>query len=309
LNPVKGITMNKKLQFAILFSFAALAASAQNQGILIDQINGPTPPARAGAAVMELRSTNQGVLIPKFSIPDYTSASPVPSPPVGTLVYNTCSSGANCLTGFVFWNGTNWQRFLSSVSQTSLGLTGSGSDGQLTVWGPSNTLEDVPFYSGLTIPTAGTFGVGAAPSGTYRLEVSGKVKSNGINETSDQRLKKNILGIDNALSKVVQMRGVTYDWKTEEFPEKNFSKGLQYGLIAQELEAIVPELVSTDNEGWKSVEYSHIVPLLIEAIKEQQKTIDRLQGNEERIATLEASIEKLLRKNIEAGGTSLLNGK
>jgi hypothetical protein len=308
--------MIKKLQLSVLFLLTSFAAFSQSRGMLIDQIDQDifapfgTIDDRHPSAILELRSSNQGVLIPKFSIPDYTLAGPFSStPPVGTLVYNTCSSGANCLNGFVFWNGTQWQRFLSSVSQTSLGLTGTGSNGQLTVWGPSNTLQDVPLYSGLTIPTAGTFGVGAAPSGTYRLEVSGKVKSNGINETSDQRLKKNILGIDNALSKVVQMRGVTYDWKTEEFPEKNFSKGLQYGLIAQELEAIVPELVSTDNEGWKSVEYSHIVPLLIEAIKEQQKTIDRLQGNEERIATLEASIEKLLRKDIEAGGTSLLNGK
>ncbi len=295
--------MKKNLQLSILFSLAALAASAQNQGILIDQINGPTPPARNSAAVMELRSTNQGVLIPKFNIPDYTSASPVTSPPTGTLVYNTCSSGANCLTGFVFWNGTQWQRFLSSVSQTSLGLTGSGNDGQLTVWGPSNTLEDVPFYA-----AGSNFGVGASPSGNYKLEVSGKVKSTGINETSDQRLKKNISEIDNALDKVTSMRGVTYDWRRDEFPEKNFSEGMQYGLIAQELEQIVPELVSTDNNGWKSIEYSHIVPLLIEAIKEQQQTIDHLQGNEARIAALEASIEKLLRKEIEAGGTSHVVG-
>lgn len=292
--------MLKKLPLIGLFSFAALAANAQTQGILIDQINA-NPPARNSAAVMELRSNNQGVLIPKFSIPNYQNASPVTSPPVGMLVYNNCSGASPCLPGFVFWNGTEWQRFLSSTAQNATGLTGSGNNGQLTVWGPSNSLQDVPFYA-----AGGNFGVGASPSGSYKLEVSGKVKSSGINETSDERLKKNIVAIENALGKVISMRGVTYDWRKDEFPEKNFSEGMQYGLIAQELEQVVPELVSTDNNGWKSIEYSHIVPLLIEAIKEQQQTIDRLKGNEARIAALEASIERLLQKEANSGGTTYL---
>jgi hypothetical protein len=112
------------------------------------------------------------------------------------------------------------------------------------------------------------------PSTAYTFHVNGRIGSNAINETSDRRLKKEITTLNNSLEKVLKLKGVNYYWRNEEFPERNFSKKLQYGLIAQDLEKIIPELVETDDEGWKSIEYSHIVPLLIEAIKEQQKIIE-----------------------------------
>lgn len=66
-----------------------------------------------------------------------------------------------------------------------------------------------------------------------------------------------------------------------------FDSTLQHGLIAQELEKVVPELVHTDAEGWKSIEYSHLVPLLIESIKEQQAVI---VGQEAATARLNALV-------------------
>jgi hypothetical protein len=152
----------------------------------------------------------------------------------------------------------------------------------------------------------GNVGIGGA-SGSYKLRVTGKVKSDGINETSDARLKKNVNAIEDALHKVMEMRGVTYNWKTEEFPERNFDKQLQFGLIAQDLEKVIPELVDTDNEGWKSIEYSHIVPVLIEAIKEQQKIID---GQNTTITDLKASLENVLnRVNIIEKNADINNSK
>ena len=118
------------------------------------------------------------------------------------------------------------------------------------------------------IDATGNFGIGVTPSGTYKLQVSGKLLTSGIDENSDVRLKQNINPIYDALSKVTQMRGVTYNWRTEEFPERNFEKDMQFGLIAQELEKVIPELVTTDGDGYKAIEYSHLVPVLIEAIKE-----------------------------------------
>jgi hypothetical protein len=115
---------------------------------------------------------------------------------------------------------------------------------------------------------SGNFGIGVSPSGTYKLQVSGKLLTSGIDENSDVRLKKDITPIDDALHKVMEMRGVTYNWRKDEFPDKQLEKGIQYGLIAQELEKIIPELVTTDAAGWKAIEYSHLVPVLIEAIKE-----------------------------------------
>lgn len=140
--------------------------------------------------------------------------------------------------------------------------------------------------------------LGGVPTATQALVVVGKVKSTGINETSDARFKKNVSPISNGLQKILAMNGVTYDWRRDEFPDRNFLSGKQYGLIAQELEKVIPELVDTDEDGWKSIEYSHIVPVLIEAIKEQQAIIDgqqteltSLKGVKEELEILKASVE------------------
>ncbi|NTW33368.1 MAG: tail fiber domain-containing protein, partial [Bacteroidetes bacterium] len=74
-----------------------------------------------------------------------------------------------------------------------------------------------------------------------------------------------------------KLQGVTYYWKAKDFPDKNFTDDKQIGLIAQELEKVYPELVVTDKEGYKSVDYSKLTPILVEAIKEQQKEIKELK--------------------------------
>ncbi|NLK81696.1 MAG: hypothetical protein GX277_05810, partial [Bacteroidales bacterium] len=111
-------------------------------------------------------------------------------------------------------------------------------------------------------------------STSYALQVTGAFKTEKIYHSSDARWKTDILQIESALSKVQQLRGVTYSWKADEFPEHNFSKGTQIGLIAQEVETVFPELVITDESGYKAVEYANLVAVLIEAIKEQQTIID-----------------------------------
>ena len=101
------------------------------------------------------------------------------------------------------------------------------------------------------------------------LSVTGEIVASGdVCAYSDRRLKRNIETIDNALDKVNNLRGVT------------FEKGLQpsLGVIAQEVEEVLPELVKTDTDGMKSVAYGNMVGLLIEAIKEQQKQIQELKS-------------------------------
>jgi hypothetical protein len=87
--------------------------------------------------------------------------------------------------------------------------------------------------------------------------------------TSDIRLKENIHTIENALDKVSALRGVSFDFKE--------TKQKQIGVIAQEVEKIIPEVVGENPDGYKGVQYENIVGLLIEAIKEQQKQIDELK--------------------------------
>ena len=81
---------------------------------------------------------------------------------------------------------------------------------------------------------------------------------------------------------------MTYDFRTEEFVDKNFPEYNQLGFIAQEVEAVIPQVVRTDSEGYKAVDYAKITALLTQAIKEQQDIIDT---QKETIASHEKSIE------------------
>jgi hypothetical protein len=95
------------------------------------------------------------------------------------------------------------------------------------------------------------------------------VTADNFNSTSDVRKKTNIDTISDATDKVKNLRGVSFNW-TE-------SGESSIGLIAQELEQVIPEVVSTDEEGLKSVSYGNLVGLLIEAIKDQQNQINELK--------------------------------
>jgi hypothetical protein len=92
--------------------------------------------------------------------------------------------------------------------------------------------------------------------------------------SSDLRWKKRIQPLGQALEKVLNISGVSYQFRTDEFPDKNFLDGTQIGFIAQHLEAVVPEVVQTNAQGWKTVQYSSLVPVLVEAIKEQNQVME-----------------------------------
>ena len=136
--------------------------------------------------------------------------------------------------------------------------------------------------SGLTVWTS-TFilslGVGTAASGTI-----GEIRaSNEITAyySSDIRLKENISVISNPIEKIKQIRGVEFDWKEDYIDNRGGEDGYfvrknDVGVIAQEIESILPQLVGTRSDGYKAVKYEKITALLIEAIKEQQRTIDKL---------------------------------
>jgi hypothetical protein len=124
----------------------------------------------------------------------------------------------------------------------------------------------------------------------YSLAADGRVLAQSYGTISDARFKKNIAVYPNALETVLRLRGVTYDWRKEEFPDKNFQSGKQIGFIAQELEQVLPELVFTASTGYKSVNYTHVIPVLVEAIKAQQK---QLEAKEQRLNTLEKEVAEL----------------
>jgi len=108
---------------------------------------------------------------------------------------------------------------------------------------------------------------------------------------SDRRYKQNITPIDSALEKVVKLQGVTFTWNRATYPLQFFCEGKQMGLIAQDVENIIPEVVLTNAEGYKSISYDKLTAVLIEAVKEMkqrmnsQDSIIKVQSTE--IKTLE----------------------
>jgi hypothetical protein len=132
--------------------------------------------------------------------------------------------------------------------------------------------------NGLSILENGNIGMGLT-NPTVRLQVNGDIIANSIAGSSDARFKTNIAPIQNPLQKVMQLRGVNFDWNTKAFPDRKFSDQKAIGFIAQDVEKVLPEVVQTEktSEGYKAVQYDKVVALLVEAIKEQQKQIDRLK--------------------------------
>jgi hypothetical protein len=105
----------------------------------------------------------------------------------------------------------------------------------------------------------------------YKLDVNGTIRATGdVIAFSDVRVKENINTIENALDKVMKLRGVEYNKIGE---SRN-----SLGVIAQEIEEVLPQVVHIDNNGMKSVSYNSIIGVLIEAIKEQQHQIDELKN-------------------------------
>ncbi|HVZ41960.1 MAG TPA: tail fiber domain-containing protein [Candidatus Kapabacteria bacterium] len=148
-------------------------------------------------------------------------------------------------------------------------------------------------YAGTAAPSngmliEGTLGIAATSGfGTHKLYVSGTAFATSWNTPSDIAWKENITPIDHALEKVLQLRGVLYDYRTAQYPEKGFPAGRQMGFIAQELEKVAPEVVTTNEDGHKAVAYSNLTALLASAVEQQQQTIVALKA---RIAKLKEQL-------------------
>ena len=138
---------------------------------------------------------------------------------------------------------------------------------------------------------------------TGNLTITGNGYIRGAIINSDRRYKEGIKSIPDALGKVKSIEGVSYSFK-KEFTDKGFPKGKQIGVIAQNIEKVLPELVKTNKDGYKGVNYSQITAVLIEAIKELSKKSEKsqkeikklnkkLKKQEKRIKKQAKEIEKL----------------
>lgn len=186
----------------------------------------------------------------------------------------TCDGKPTLRQGTIFDNG-------------NVGIGTSSPGYKLTVngdfWAFSALVANATVSSTATAYSVGAssnLGV-AVTNPDVRMVVNGNCKATRFVETSDATLKENVVPLDDALQALLAMRGVTYSLIVD--PESKVRGQRELGFIAQEVENVVPELVQTDPEGQKAIAYTRIVPLLIEAIKEQQDQIRTLRNRLEKL--------------------------
>lgn len=136
---------------------------------------------------------------------------------------------------------------------------------------------------------AGHVSVGTTAISGYALYVAGTGYATGTWAGSDARWKKDLEPIQNTLPQVLKLQGFKFNWRDDEYPDMNFDKERQIGIIAQDVEKIFPELVKTDDKGYKAVSYEKLTVILLESLKEQQKQIE---AQNERIEKLEKQAGK-----------------
>jgi Chaperone of endosialidase/Secretion system C-terminal sorting domain len=141
--------------------------------------------------------------------------------------------------------------------------------------------------------------VGATP---VFLTVAGAIWANGILYPSDSRFKKDIKTIENALDKIRALRGTTYTYDKDKLPYKNFKDGTAYGFIAQEVEKVIPEMTALGDDGYYAVDYVTLIPILTEAIKEQDQIVTDLQSE---VAQLKSDMAALRNTRAESAGYKL----
>jgi hypothetical protein len=143
------------------------------------------------------------------------------------------------------------------------------------VWIDKGSSTYAVYSQGSIQVNAGAIGVGVTPSATTgRIDAGNDIVAYS---TSDSRLKENITPIASALDKVKSLTGVEFDWK-EETKDVHGYEGHDVGVIAQEVQAVLPEAIRTNDSGYLSVRYEKMIALLIEGMKEQQNQIDELKA-------------------------------
>jgi trimeric autotransporter adhesin len=135
-------------------------------------------------------------------------------------------------------------------------------------------------------------GIGTTSLGTYALSVNGDAFASGLWLSSDKRFKQNEKTLTGALEKLNNVKGVSYQFKKGEATNgKAFSDGTQLGFIAQDLQKTFPELVKENSDGYLAVNYSGMIPVLVEAIKELKAEINQLKSQLNSTGSVEKNLD------------------
>jgi Chaperone of endosialidase len=190
---------------------------------------------------------------------------------------------------------------------------------------PLGSNDGVPV---MALLPSGNVGIGTpadangVPTATDKLQVFGDIRvgtagTNGCVKNfagtqltgtcvSDRRYKKGITPFAPALDRVAGLQPVHFYWRADEFPDQHFGDSQAYGLIAQDVERVLPELVVTHEDGYKAVDYSKLPLLAIQAIKELKSDNDDLRKRVSELDDLKqrvAELERLLRETRSSNGS------
>jgi hypothetical protein len=209
-------------------------------------------------------------------------------------------AGANGVSGIQFLNDGNFKWFIANSG---------GFNDLFTI----NDRLNIEF-------TTGNVGIGTVEP-TEKLYVNGNIFATGtITQNSDANLKENQTPIVNASNIISRLTPKTFNFKTVEYPQLNLPSGNQYGLIAQEVETVLPELITSsyfpavkDSVGnvihprvdYKGINYTSLIPILIQAAKEQQEKINQLESTINTCCSLGA---KSVSNDIPSSDATLASG-
>ncbi len=140
----------------------------------------------------------------------------------------------------------------------------------------------------------GNVGIGTNNPTSYKLYILGTAYATGYWQSSDLTFKENVAPIESPLQRLINVNGISFTWKKQGNENRGFPDGKHNGFIAQDIEKIFPEIVREGQDGEKAVAYTELIPILIEAMKEQQKIIEKQQSDMKALMT---AIEEIRAKN------------
>jgi len=232
---------------------AIISAASGTQRVVLTSITSGAMTTAANEAALSYNASTNTLSAGTFS----GSGASLTSIPNGALA---TASSSNTASNIVVRDGSGNFSAGTITANLTGNVTGALTGPTVVSAASTNQTYYVTFVSGT--------------SGNRRQELSSNLTYNPSTQqftnSSDERLKTNIVGITGAVEKIQQLRGVEFDWIS--------SGHRSIGVIAQDVEKVLPELVATRDDGMKGVDYSKLTAVLIEAIKEQQVQIDKLQS-------------------------------